>query len=391
MRKGSDTLLHRAIATSVVAGATVAVFSLAGCTTCPQFQPCSPESLAGVVYTPLAGEWPVSSPEAQGLDPTSVAQLYCKASQLDRIHSVLVVKNGLLVAEDYFNGSSVDDEALLQSVTKSVTSALVGIALQRGCLTDRQQKMLDFFPDVAPSITDSRKRQITIEQMLQMRAGYPWEETDARLWDGLLSGHYLPLIESFPLTADPGTTFQYSNLTANWLGIIVDRSCGQRLAAFADEQLFSPIDAVAGDWRTDWDGHNNGCCDLHLTARDAARFGQLYLDDGVYRERQVMPADWVRDSLRSYSRKAWSNIGDFHDIGYGYMWWNATVGEHRVNFAWGHGGQLIVLVADLDLMVVVTADPFWLEHNDDSWCHERTHFRLVGDFISSLPPATATP
>jgi CubicO group peptidase (beta-lactamase class C family) len=127
-------------------------------------------------------------------------------------------------------------------------------------------------------------------------------------------------IEEFPLTADPGTEFQYSNLTSNWLGIIVDRACGMHLKPYAEEHLFSPLDMEAGEWGTDWDGHNNCSGDLHLRARDMARFEQL-----------------------------------------------------------------IVLVDELDLVVVTTADPFYLQSDGQSWKHEKATISLVADFIDSLP------
>jgi CubicO group peptidase (beta-lactamase class C family) len=349
---------------------------------------CGPSTaeLEAVDYTPLAGDgWKVSTPAEQGLDPRLVAELYLNAAELERLYGLLVVKNGHLIAEKYFNEGSVEQKARLQSATKSVTSALVGIALDRGCLSSVEQKMSGFFPEVADQITDPRKEQITIRDMLQMRAGFPWEETHPALWEGLLSGRYVPLIEEFPLTADPGAEFQYSNLTSNWLGIIVDRACGMHLKAYAEENLFLPLGVEAGEWGTDWDGHNNGCGDLHLTARDMAKFGLLYLDDGEYAGNQIIPASWVHDSLQTYSEDAWDNIGRFRDIGYGYHWWSARAGEHRVDFAWGHGGQLIVLVDELDMVVVTIADPFYLQHDDQSWKHEKATISLVADFIASLP------
>jgi CubicO group peptidase (beta-lactamase class C family) len=349
---------------------------------------CGPSAaeVEAVGYAPLPGDdWDVSTPVEQGLDPTLVAQLYFDAADLEKLFGLLVVKNGRLIAEDYFNEASVEQKARLQSVTKSYTSALVGLALDQGCLSSVDQRMLEFFPEVTDQISDPRKEQITIRQMLQMRAGYPSEESDPALWDGLLSGRYVPLIEAFPLVSDPGTAFHYSNLTSNWLGIIVDRACGMHLRAYAEEHLFSTIGAEAGDWGTDWDGHNNGCGDLHMTARDMARLGILYLNDGQHEGKQVIPAHWVRDSLQTYSEDAWDNIGRFRDIGYGYHWWSASAGDHHVNFAWGHGGQLIVLVDDLDMIVVVTADPFYLVHTSESWKHEKAHIELVADFVSSLP------
>jgi CubicO group peptidase (beta-lactamase class C family) len=344
------------------------------------------EELEAVDYAPLPGDdWAASTPAEQGLDPMLVSDLYHNAADLETLYGLLVVKDGHLIAERYYREGSVERKARLQSVTKSYTSALVGIALDRGCLSSVDQKMLDFFPEVAGQITDPRKQQITIRDMLQMRAGFPWEESHPALWEGLLSGRYVPLIEGFPLVTDPGTKFHYSNLTSNWLGIIVDRACGMHLKSYAVENLFLPMGVEAGEWGTDWDGHNNGCGDLHLTARDAAKFGLLYLNDGEYEGNQILPPDWVRDSLQTYSEDAWDNVGRFRDIGYGYHWWSARAGEHRVNFAWGHGGQLIVLVDDLDVVVVTTADPFYLQHDGQSWKHEKATLSLVADFIASLP------
>jgi len=351
------------------------------------------EELEAVDYTPLPGDdWQVSTPTEQGLDPKLVAELYLDATGLSNIFSLLVIKNGQLVAESYFNDGARDQKALLQSATKSYTSALVGLALERGCLSSLDQKMLDFFPELADRITDPRKRQITIRQMLQMRAGYPWEETDPALWDALLYGDLVRLIVDFPLTRDPGTEFQYSNLTSHWLGVIVARACETDLKSFAQRHLFGPLNAEVGDWIQDRDGYYVGLGELHLTARDAAKFGQLYLDDGVYEGRRVVPADWVQESLRLHSENVSSastvsgEVGRyFHDVGYGFQWWSARAGDHHFDFAWGHGGQLIILLDDLDMVVVVTAEPFYKQHDEESWRHERAVLNLVGKFIASLP------
>lgn len=347
----------------------------------------SQKALDSVNYTPqVRDDWSVSTPEEQGLDSSAVAELYLNAAEMETLYSLLVIKNGHLVAEDYFNDGSIDQKDRLQSVTKSFTSALVGIALEQGCISSVDQKILDFYPEVADDITDPRKKQITVRNLLEMRGGYPNEEDAQALWNGLLSGRYPHLIEDFPLVSDPGSRFHYSNLSSNWLGIIVDRSCGMNMKAYAEENLFSYLDVVPGEWGQDAEGHNNGCGDLHLRARDAAKFGLLYLDDGEFNGTQIVPTAWVNDSLQTYSvNEAFvKRVGDFRNIGYGYQWWSANAGDHHVNFAWGHGGQLIVLVEDLDMVVVTTSYPFWLEHNDQSWKHEKAIMSMVSEFISSL-------
>jgi CubicO group peptidase (beta-lactamase class C family) len=351
------------------------------------------KDLEAVLYTPLPeDDWKVSTPAEQGLDPKLVAELYLDAAHLETLYGLLVIKDDHLIAEGYFNKGSVEQKARLQSVTKSYTSALVGIALDQGHLLSVDQKMMDFFPEVAGKITDSRKTQITIWHLLQMRAGYPWEETDPGLWKALLSGHYLPLVSEIPLISNPGTEFNYSNLTSNWLGIIVARACDTDLKSYAEKHLFLPIDTKVGDWGQDRDGHYNGCGGLHFTARDAAKFGLVYLNDGKYKNKQIVSASWIEKSLKPYSKNAWltkdkmNKVGRyFRDLGYGYQWWSANVGDHNLDFAWGHGGQLIVLLDELEMIIVVTAASFYLQHDDQSWKHEQANINLVGKFIKSLP------
>jgi CubicO group peptidase (beta-lactamase class C family) len=359
---------------------------------------CGPsiEGLEAVDYTPLPrDDWKVSTPAEQGLDPKLVAELYLNAAELETLYGLLVIKNGHLIAEGYFNEGTVDRKNQQQSVTKSFTSSLVGIALDQGCLSSVDQKMLEFFPEFVGQVDDPRKELITIRDMLQMRSGYPWEETDPALFEALLSADYLRLIDSFPLTSDPGTEFQYSNLTSHWLGVIVARACDTDLKSFAQENLFSPLDAELGDdWIKNWDGYYIGLAGMHVTARDMAKFGLLYLNDGEYEGNQVLSADWVRDSLQRYSEgvniSGWipgitSRFGYFRDLGYGYQWWSGRAGDRYFNYASGHGGQFIVLLDDLDMIIVTAADPFWQQHDDQSWKHESAIIELVGKFIRSLP------
>ena len=334
----------------LVVAALPTLFAASGCGP-------STEQLLAVDYAPMPGDdWSVSTPEAQGLDPLRVARLYFDASRLKTTYAVLVVKNGHLVAEGYFNEGSIDQHARLQSATKSVTSALVGLALEQHCLSSPDQKMMDFFPELAGRIDDARKTQITIRDLLQMRAGYPW------------------------------AGFEYSSLSSHLLGVIVARACDTDLRSFAEEHLFSPIGVEAGEWIRDWEGYFNGHGDLHLTARDMARFGLLYQNDGVYDGWPVIPADWVHASLRTYSEDAWKHrVGrNFRHIGYGYQWWSAVAEERRFNFAWGHGGQVIALVDELDMVVVVTADPLVGLHGGGPWRKEKANLNLVGNFIASL-------
>jgi CubicO group peptidase (beta-lactamase class C family) len=349
----------------------------------------STDDLAAVDYTPLPGnDWEVSTPEAQGLDPNMVARLYYDAARLDSIYSLLIVKNDKLVAEGYFNDGSIDLKSNLQSATKSYISALVGLAIDRGCLADLDQAFLDFFPEYADQIEDPRKGEVTIRHLLQMRSGYPWEESQAALWEGLLTGDFLAMMVQYPLVSDPGTEFHYSNVSPHYLGVIVERACGVDLRTLAEEHLFAPIGAELGEWYTLDDGTYMGSSGIHVNGRDAAKFGLLYLNDGLLDGKQVISSDWVHESLQSHTRdpKEHHRVGrNFDKVGYGYQWWTIEAGEHEYNMAYGHGGQQIALLDEFDMVIVLLAYPYFLEHDDRAWRDEKANLNLVADFIASLP------
>ena len=255
--------------------------------------------------------------------------------------------------------------------------------------------MMEFFPKFAGQMKDPRKKQITIRDLLQMRAGYPWEGRTPPYFDILYlrdNWHWLPHLVDFPLVNDPGTQFNYSNLTSHLLGVIVARACNTDLKSYAQEHLFSPINAEVGKWTPDPDNYNWGWGEIYVTARDMAKFGLLYLNGGEYGEKQIVAAAWVRDSLQRYSKDinftGWisSKLGRyFRDIGYGYQWWSARVGDHHFDFTWGHGGQLVILLDELDMIIVTTADALHHLPEGAGWKFEGAIIDLVGKFFKYLP------
>ena len=257
--------------------------------------------------------------------------------------------------------------------------------------------MMEFFPELTDQISDPRKEQSTIRDLLQMRAGFPDEERESPYLDLLFFTddwqNWLPHLVDFPLSSDPGAEFRYSNLTSHLLGVIVARACGTDLRTFAQANLFSPMDAVVGEWTADADGYNFGCIEIQVTARDMAKLGLLYINGGEYSGSQIISADWIEDSLQRYSEginfTGWlsSRYGSFRELGYGYQWWSAEVGGHHFNYASGHGGNYIILLHDLDMIIVTTADPLYGRDlaSEGGWKYESAINRVVGDFIKSLP------
>ena len=348
----------------------------------------SPEALADVDYTPITIDiWPTSAPEEQGLDPELVRDLYANAAELPTSYSLLVFKNDQLIAEDYFHIGSPDLQVNIHSVTKSITSALVGIAIDEGCLAGVDQKMMDFFPEFKDQIIDPRKNEINIQQMLQMRAGFPWEEASQEMTDLLFSGFHNDTLVYVPLVRDPGSDGEYSNLTPHILGIILARACGTDLKSFALEHLFEPLEIEPGFWQQDWDGNYLGFSDIDLSSTDLAKFGLMIANGGVHNDQQIVPEDWVDDSLKDYTQNIWNfRVGrNWRDNGYGYQWWSVRAGNYRYHLAWGHGGQQIAIIDELDMVIVLLVDPLHLQYGDEPWRIEKGNLNLISDFVASLP------
>ena len=343
-------------------------------------------------FTPIKnGDWKISTPEEQELDRNLLNDFYNDASELETLYSLLVIKNGYLIAEKYFNEGAINKKARLASVTKSYVSTLVGFALQQGYIKSLDQKMLEFFPEMEGKITDPRKEQITIRQLLEMRSGYPWEEMTEEHLNILLSGFKFHHINDISLSMNPGEGFQYSNFSSYLLGVITSRARGIDLKTFAEKNLFTPLNVEVGDWTRGWEGYYIGYADIHFTSRDVAKFGLLYLNEGKFEGDQIVPADWVKESFQNYSPDAWmttyklNHAGRyFRKLGYGYQWWFASIGDYNFSFAWGHGGQLVVLLKELNMIIVTTADPFYKKHDSEAWQKEKTILNTVGRFILSL-------
>lgn len=345
-------------------------------------------------YQPLAlADWNISTPEAQGLDPGRVLAAYRKANSLSNIYSLLIVKNGFLVAEKYFHGQAHNIPNPTASVTKSIVSCLAGIALRKNILSGLDQTITGFFPEVDWAALDPRKSQITIRQMLQMRSGFPWEEFSGHINRLFSTRNWIPLIAEFPLMSDPGTEFGYSNLTAHLMAIILARAADTPLSSFAQTHVFQPLDIQAGYWPADALGYNYGSGDLCLKPRDMAKFGLLFLNSGSFNGSQVVPAEWVSESLTPYSFNVYARGGSYLEgkilssfdvLDYGYLWWSSKAGDHPFHYAWGHGGQLIVLIRDLNMVVVTSANNLAGQFGDAAWQKEKAIMEMVGELIASL-------
>ncbi len=322
---------------------------------------------SGTVAPPQAGDWAVSTPEQQGLDGR-VLESYVRqagAGAFGEVHSLLVVRHGSLVTEAYFRGY---DEASLHpaySVTKSVTSALVGIALDQGRLTSVHQGILGSFPEYGEiQHMDPDKASITLEDVLTMRAGFEWDEwtypyADPRNGASRLaaSPDWIRYVLDLPMKDPPGSTFRYNSGCSMLLGGVVRSATGVPAHEFARTSLFGPLGIGTYRWETGPAGVTNTGWGLHLRPRDMARLGLLFLQNGEWNGRRLVSRAWVEASTARHVSLA-------DGRGYGYQWWRLPLasggspGPDDIRFAWGWGGQFIFVVPSLDMVVTSTAGDY---------------------------------
>src|SRR5208283_558636 len=240
----------------------------------------APAETAGDFW-PTQG-WRSSTPEAQGVDGAKLDAALVTAGQWNlSLHALLVIRHGSIVKEKYF--PPYDERATheVYSCTKSFVSALMGIAIDRGYVADTARPVLDFFPGRTFAALDSRKRAITVENLLTMSSGLGWSEADEtyRRMDTMPGGDWVRFVLDLPMVAEPGKRFNYSSGNSHILAAAIQKASGKNLYDFARESLFEPLGISAPRWERDPKGLPIGGWGLQLSPRDMAKLGYLYLHE----------------------------------------------------------------------------------------------------------------
>lgn len=285
-----------------------------------------------------------SNPSAEGMDSLKLAQAIEAASESSEIYSMIIMRNGGIVSENYFNGMSSQDSFSVRSVTKSVVGALVGIAVKQGKIKSESKKLIDYFPEHFDTVSDPLKREITIKHLLTMTSGFQWNEIADRLY-----GDYMESAIILPMSDKPGEVFNYNSSNPHLLSGIITKASGESTFDFAKNNLFEPLGMTVTRWDQDPQGYYLGGTGLFMTARDLARIGFLYLNHGCYSGNSIICSEWVEMATNDQLSAL--------DTDYGYLWWIMNAGGHKVPYAYGYGGQMIYVIYDLDLVVVFTANP----------------------------------
>jgi len=330
----------------------ILLFLITSCTSTTNTPTAFPETIEEVTVD----GWAISSPEKQGMDSERLADMLKAIHENDHaIDGVSILRNGYLVLDVAIYPYQSGSKHIIHSCTKSIVSALIGIAIQQGYIEGVDQPLLTFFPERTAANLDQDKESITLEHLLSMSSGWDCRDSYLYRWEGLgemrASEDWVQHMLDLPMAEEPGITFEYCNGGSFMLSAILQESVGMNAKAYAEEHLFGPLDITDFEWPTNPQGINIGWGELRMRPLDMAKIGQLFLDEGVWEGKQIISKEWVKESTREH-------ISATLEDGYGYQWWTDDSGFY---LALGYAGQFIYVIPEKDMVVVFVSD---LEEED---------------------------
>ena len=293
-------------------------------------------------------EWQYDTAENHNLDSSELNSIH---STIDAypINAEVIVKDGVIIDEYYKDGYNKNSLFTLQSTSKSITSALIGIAIGKGYIESVDIPISNYFPQILESGSEY-KNQITIWNLLTHTTGL--DASDTINWnEWITSSNWVDYVINRPAVSRPGTVFNYFTGNTHLLSAILQKATGKTAYEFGKEYLFDLLDMDSVECSTDPQGISDGGNGFAMNVYDMAKFGELYLNNGTWKGKQIIPEQWVKDSTSvQFTRSSGS-------ANYGYQWWVRTFGtqNHPAYFAQGHYGQYIFVVPELELVVVLTS------------------------------------
>ena len=286
-------------------------------------------------------------PEQAGISSSFLYKILnqIRVGKLD-IHSLIVIKNHKLVLEAYLDPYTRNDLHNLKSVSKSVLSALAGIAIDQEAISGVNATLSEALPDFIEPTAEARKHEITLLHLLTMTSGLDFTENSERAGKWFKAKNPVRDALALPISSPPGQKFQYATINTHLFSAWLTKAAGASTAAFAEKNLFRPLGITEYFWVKDPQGVFWGGTQLYLSPRKMARFGLLYLDKGRHADQIVVPEKWVSESIK------WRESVDTHS-GYGYWWWLIPGSDGYVAAGWG--GQRIGIFPSKDLVIVITA------------------------------------
>lgn len=292
----------------------------------------------------------------------SMTSLYAQTELIERYvkeynernpltHSVIIYKNGNILYENYFNNFNPEKLNNLKSVTKSIVSLLIGIAIDKGYIVSESVKVSELLPELFEGVRDKRKFEITIRDLLTMSAGFQWNNLGGKRrseWDKSENpSRYL--IQNIPLVNNPGDKWNYNSGLSHLLSVIITRTSRMTTLEFARKYLFNPLGINDIKWSKARDGIYKGNSELWMKPKDLLKIGIMLMNKGVWENKVIVSDKWIEKSTRKY-------FDGFEQIGgYGYHWHTRKFGKYNSYLAAGWGGQFLIIIPELKMVVVNTS------------------------------------
>jgi CubicO group peptidase (beta-lactamase class C family) len=304
-------------------------------------------------YWPISG-WKTSTPKEQGMDSQYLEQMESSIDEQGLRHnidSILIIRNGYLTYETYPSGLYNETRPHnIYSCTKSIISALIGIAIGEGYINSINDYIINYFPNRTINNLDSQKQAITLKHLLTMTSGLEWDDS-INYYDMTFHPDWVQYVLDRPMASQPGMAWNYNTGGSHLLSAILQTVTPNGTLSYAKSHLFEPLNITNYTWSTDKEGIPIGGTGLQLTPRDMAKFGYLYLNNGYWKGSQLVPSGWVKESQKPY----WNLQFEEHQgLGYGYQWWiykwahaYAAIGAYK---------QYIMVVEDLNLVLAVNCN-----------------------------------
>ncbi len=301
------------------------------------------------VATACAGDaaLPRSTPEEEGVSSQGVGAFVAALDGIDKMHSFMIVRHGRVIAEGWWAPESADKLHAMFSVSKSFNATAVAMAIEEGKL-GLDDPVLGFFPEDAPAEPSDNLKAMTVRDLLTMSCGHDSEAS----WKG---GFSVKQFLAHPVPHKPGTHFQYNTLGSYVLSAIVTQATGRTSLDYLTPRLFEPLGILGAEWPTSPEGNSMGGSGLMLRTEDVAKLGQLYLQQGEWNGKQLIPAWWVEQATSKQvanDRESHRGMGADWRQGYGYQFWRCAHNAFRAD---GAGGQFCVVIPEHDAVVALTA------------------------------------
>ncbi len=297
---------------------------------------------------------PRSTPDAEGISSQGIINFLDAAAKTDHeFHSIMILRHGKVVAEGWWNPYRPDMKHTMYSVSKSFAATAIGFAVAEKKLTV-EDKVISFFPELTPSVVSPNLESLKIKHLLSMSAG---QQPDP---SGLVNNkdNWVRAFLSTPVINEPGSQFLYNSVATYMLSAIVQKVTGEKIIDYLTPRLFQPLGITGIDWELDGQGINTGGWGLRLKTEDMAKFGQLFLQKGMWKGKQVLPAEWVEDAStmkimqNPEATQAQKDSSDWLQ-GYGYQMWRSRNNSYRGDGAFG---QYILVLPQLDAVIAITSE-----------------------------------